>query len=357
MPSAAVIDRREAAGQPPEDILHACKKRSFLKLPVNIDVARLLAEFENIPASAWGVSHWDVHCSIDVLLLRGGNKGTAADFLTPDVSNNPVLGQLPYIKSLLAPEGPFGGAVYAFIFRTKPNGMTRVHDDGNEVWRRTVRIHVPIVTNPGAFLIAEGMAKHLDVGEVWTFDNQSQHSVINGDTVRVHMIFDVNPNPALAALMKAATFDTGKHDPERWTITGGLRQGGRMPPIAFALGDPLLPAEKHEIGLDQDCFATRVTGLSKKGRLLLTPLLRGDIVTTVNGVDRSILSRTALDHIRLKHEPGETVSLGVLRNGVAKTINIRLRPNDYFSPLARIAGILGSLGFKGAVTRKERTGY
>jgi kumamolisin len=355
--STILTDRREPAAQPP-DMLRACEKRSFLKLPLAIDKPRLLAEFSRIPVSAWGVSHWDVHCSIDVLLLRGGKKGTADDFLTPNVSNNALLEQLPYIASLLAPEGPFGGAVYAFIFRTKPNGITRVHDDGNEVWRRTVRIHVPIITNPGAFLIAEGMAKHLEVGEAWTFDNQSQHSVINGDAARVHLIFDVNPNPALAALMKAATFDRGTHDPERWAITGGLRQAGRMPPLAFALGDPLLPAEKRELGLDSEGFATRITGLSKKGRLLLTPLRRGDIVTNVNGVDRSVLSRTALDHIRLKHEPGETVSLNVLRDGTSKMINIRLRADDHFSPSARISRILGRFGLKApAQARERRTSY
>ena len=108
-----------------KDLETACAKKSFLKLPVTIDTAKLINEFKNIPETAWGVSHWDVHCSINSLLLRGGNKGTDEDFTTSEITNAPILEKLPYISSLLAKEGPFGGASYAFLFSTKPNGITR----------------------------------------------------------------------------------------------------------------------------------------------------------------------------------------------------------------------------------------
>jgi hypothetical protein len=278
-----------------------------------VETSRLLAEFGQIPEEAWGVSHWDVHCSIDVLLLRGGHKGRAEDFTTRDVVNNPILERLPYIASLLAPEGSLGGAVYAFMFRTKPNGITRVHDDGDEVWRQTVRIHVPIVTNDGAFLLAEGRAKHLSVGEVWTFDNQSRHSVVNGNATR---------------------------------------GAGRVPPFMFSTGEPLTIAEKHGLGLDPDGFATRIVRVGRKGALLRTPLKEGDVVTAVNDVDRSVLSRTALDHIRLKHGAGETVTLDVLRQGVKRRVAVRLRPYYYFSPSLRVAHLLKGLGLKGGEKAK-----
>src|SRR6185295_17342262 len=113
------------------------------------------------------------------LLLRGGDKGDEADFTSQHVRNSPILTKLPYIASLIEPQGPFGGAVYATIFKTKPNGITRIHDDPVDVWRRAIRIHIPIVTNPGALLLAEGRSKHLNPGEAWTFDNQSLHSVVN----------------------------------------------------------------------------------------------------------------------------------------------------------------------------------
>ncbi len=327
------------------------RKRSFLRLPVAVDRERLLAEFNAIPEAAWGVSHWDVHCSIDVLLLRGGTKSTAEDFITAEVANSPVLGQCPYIASLLMPEGPFGGARYAFIFRTKPNGITRVHTDNEEAWHRTVRIHLPIVTNPGAVLLAEGRSKHLEVGEAWTFDNQAQHSVANGDRTRVHMIIDVDPNPKLGRLMQQAVFDPGLPDPERWALTGGPAGGGRVPPLLSAKGEPLTIAEKRERGLDPEGFATLIKSIGRKSALLRLPLEPGDVLIAVDGVTASPLSRTALDHIRLRHEPGQTVRLELLRRGRRLTVRVRLRPVDYFSPRARLGKLLRRLGL-GPATRK-----
>lgn len=320
--------------------LEACSKRSFLRLPVQIDTARLLEEYRGIPEQAWGVSHWDVHCSIDVLLLRGGTKGDAEDFTTSEVADAPVLAQLPYIASLLAPEGPFGGAIYAFIFRTKPGGITRVHTDNDQAWWRTVRIHVPIITNEGAFLLAEGRAKHLEVGEVWTFDNQERHSVVNGDRQRVHMIFDVNPNPKLAALMQRAVFDPGRPDQERWALTGGITAAGRVPPMVPVSGEPLTIREKTALGLDPEGFATRIGFIRSWGNvktalkafLTRCPLKGGDIVVSVNRTGASALSRTALDHIALQHAPGETVMLEVLRGARRIELPMRLRPRDHLSP-------------------------
>ena len=328
-----------------KDLETACTKKSFLKLPVTIDTAKLINEFKNIPETAWGVSHWDVHCSINSLLLRGGNKGTDEDFTTSEITNAPILEKLPYISSLLAKEGPFGGASYAFLFSTKPNGITRVHDDGHEVWKKTVRIHVPVITNDGAFLLAEERAKHLSVGEVWTFDNQSDHSVVNGDSTRVHLIFDVNPNPKLASLMNDAIFDPGIHDPKRWALTLGPRRDNRKPPLMFAVGEPLTPSEKKSMKFNPNGFATRIVRLGKKGTLLLTPLKPGDIVTAVNNVEESALSRTALDHVRLKHEAGETVTLDVLRQNEKIRVPINLKPDHYFSPSMRFMNFIRRLGF------------
>jgi len=46
-----------------QDLGAAYTKRAFLKLLVAIDTARLVQEFGQFPETAWGSSHWDVHCS------------------------------------------------------------------------------------------------------------------------------------------------------------------------------------------------------------------------------------------------------------------------------------------------------
>src|SRR5262249_577647 len=100
-----------------------------------------------------------------------------------------------------------------------------------------------------------------------------------------------------------------------------------------------------ELGLNVDGFATRITKVGKKSRVLGIPLEVGDIVTAVNGVDSSLLSRTALDHIALKHEPGETVALDVLSDGKRAQRNIRLKPYYFCSPYLRAVHVLRGLGF------------
>jgi hypothetical protein len=299
-----------------------------MELPVEIDRGRLLQDYAAIPDSAWGVSHWDVHCSIDVLLLRGGDKGEAADFFTHEIKNNPILDMLPYIASLLDPDGPFGGAVYAFIFKTKPNGITRAHRDRKEEWHRAVRIHMPIVTNPGAFLLAEGRAKHLEVGEAWTFDNQSTHAVVNGGETRVHLIIDVNPNPKLIALMGAARIDPGEPDPERWQ-RAAANLAARPAHLKVAQEKPLSPSEKKERGVGVEGFAARIVGITPMGRLLRTPLKPGDILLGVNGVDSHAEARTALDHIRMSYSPGDTVTLAIMREGRKIERRMRIWPDHY----------------------------
>jgi hypothetical protein len=333
--AATTLD--DQGGQPEIDA--ACAKRSFLKLPVPIDVDRLLAEYGKIPETAWGESYWDVHCSIDVILLRGGARGDADDYVTSEVSNGPLLDDLPYLASLLGPDGPFGGTVYAFVFRMAPGGITHVHEDDHESWRRPVRIHVPITTNDGAFLLSEGRACHLSVGEAWTFNNQVQHAVVNGDTTRVHLIFDVHPNPKLAELMQGAAFEPGDVNLEAWARAGGRKCGGLIPPLTIATGRPLDGDQKQELGLSADGFATRVVKIGRKAKLLRTGLKEGDIITDINGVDHDIVWSNALDHLRMKHAPGDTVTIRVVRDGTEKDLTVKLRPPDYLSASAMMSSM------------------
>jgi hypothetical protein len=192
-------------------------KRSFLKLPVSVDVERLLDDYRSIPAVCWTTSHWHVHCSSDMLLLRGGQAGTKDDFVATVVSDAAILANLPYIAWLLDEAGPFGRATYAFLFRMKPTGVSSPHIDRNPAWKEPLRIHLPITSNDEAFLLCEGRAKHLAVGEAWTFDNQAMHAFVNGTTVRTHLILDVTRNPKLDVLLADAWWDPGTEDPARWT--------------------------------------------------------------------------------------------------------------------------------------------
>jgi len=168
------------------------KKRSFLKFSCDIDTHLLKQEFDSISSEAWESSYWgSIHCSIGMLLLRGGDQGTEFDFFSQQVFDKPILKTLPYIEQLIGEDGPFGKAEYAFIFKLKPNGITLKHQDSIERWFDMYRVHIPIITNPGANLIVNDRAQHLSLGSAWTFDNQADHGVVNGNEERVHLILDV----------------------------------------------------------------------------------------------------------------------------------------------------------------------
>lgn len=175
------------------------EKKSFRRFAIPIDLDRLRSEYSSISDSAWARSYWgNIHCSVGMLLLRGGVTGTEEDFFAESISNHAVLDSLPYIKSLIAEAGPFGEASYAFLFRMIPNGVTLKHQDLMEQWFDLYRIHIPIITNADAFFVSEDKSLHFEEGYAWSFNNQVDHGVVNGPNERIHLIFDVPFNPALA---------------------------------------------------------------------------------------------------------------------------------------------------------------
>lgn len=296
-------------------------KRSFLRLPVSIDPVALLADYQAIPRDAWASTHWDIHCSSNMVLLRGGTAGTPDDFTTDATADHEVLRDLPCLSALIGDGSPFGSVRYAFILRMKPLGVSRPHVDSDPAWFSPFRIHVPITTNDGAFLLSEGRGKHLRVGEVWTFDNQSTHAVVNGDAVRAHLVLDAERTPALRRLLEGAELDPGSEEPVRWR-TAGLPDAQATQPYASSV--PLSPGEKEALGLSADAFASRVVRVHPLARVLRADLRVGDVLVAVNGVDECAVARTTTDYIQVRHRPGEVIQVDLRRDGRARTCRLRL---------------------------------
>lgn len=191
------------------------EKRSFYRFDIGVDLPRLRAELASVADNAWLSSYWGaIHCSVGMLLLRGGWSGTEKDFFCDEVSDNPLLDSLPYMRQIIGSDGPFGEARYAFIFRMRPNGVTLLHQDMMEQWREMFRIHVPIISNPGAHLVAEDHSMHFEPGFAWSFDNMSDHGFVNGDQERIHLIFDIPFNARMKRRIDEAAFLPGVPVPE-----------------------------------------------------------------------------------------------------------------------------------------------
>jgi Aspartyl/Asparaginyl beta-hydroxylase/PDZ domain len=272
-----------------------------------------------------------------MVLLRGGDKGTADDFASDESIDHDVLLGLPYMRALLGEDGPFGGTTYAFILRMKPLGVARPHVDLDPAWVEPFRVHIPLVSNDGAYFLSEGNSKHLSVGEVWTFDNQKRHAVTNGDAVRAHLIFDVPRHPAFLDLIHAAEFDPGTPDPERWA-TAGLPD--TIPSEPYADSEPIGRMEMEAAGLDVDSFASRIKSVTLIGRLTRADLKVGDVICAVDGVSECAVARTATDYIQVRHRPGEVVEVRIFRDGDYRTTRLRLYDRRHFDTLRNLKGRL-----------------
>ena len=187
------------------------QKRSFLRFDANIKQDLILKEYKSIPDDSWASSYWgNIHCSIGMLLLRGGTDGNEEDFYSDIINDLPLLRQLPYIQYLISKDGPFGIVEYAFILKMEAKGVSLKHVDLIEKWKGLYRVHIPIITNSGAYLISEGKSLHFSKGYAWTFDNQAEHGVVNGDEERVHLIVDVRYNEKIKSLIDSATLFEGE---------------------------------------------------------------------------------------------------------------------------------------------------
>lgn len=79
------------------------------------------------------------------------------------------------------------------LSRVRPGQRHPLHVDVQRSdW--VTRVHVPLVTNPGAWMLfeEEGERVHFEAGHAYTFNTLARHAFGNdGDQDRTHLIFDV----------------------------------------------------------------------------------------------------------------------------------------------------------------------
>ena len=89
--------------------------------------------------------------------------------------------------------GELGRATLAAL---QPGGWVRPHVDTGEYYRARDRYHLVLHSATGSPLTCAGETVVMCKGELWIFDNKSEHEARNpSDSPRVHLIFDVLPMP------------------------------------------------------------------------------------------------------------------------------------------------------------------
>lgn len=179
--------------------------RPLLQLPIRFDAARLARDVAALPAAAW-VPHPQGFAGNDAVPLVSVNGGLN-DAFAGRMAATEHLRRMPYVMSLMGELGGVWGR--SRLMGLGPGAVVPVHVDIHYYWRTHIRIHVPVITNPGVRFHCGGEDVHMQPGEAWVFDSFQTHEVRNdGADKRIHLVLDTVGSARIWELIAAANAGT-----------------------------------------------------------------------------------------------------------------------------------------------------
>jgi Aspartyl/Asparaginyl beta-hydroxylase len=122
-------------------------------------------------------------------------------------ADTPYLDKAPYFAEILAAiPAPLRSVR---LMALGPRVQVPEHRDGKcgFPWGVT-RLHVPVITNPGAEVVIDRQSTHWDAGRLWFGDFNRPHYVRNaGDEPRIHLVIDVMVTLELLKLLPREHLD------------------------------------------------------------------------------------------------------------------------------------------------------
>lgn len=173
------------------------------------DVSEILAALPQFD-DAWAEETWrqtmpyTPHRDSETIYLRrqpGSRPRDVLHQLASVATRHMACGPLAALIDAVA-EHVQGRPARAMLVRLAPGGVVAPHADTGIYADATERVHVPLITNEGAWFQFEGDQRyHIPAGVVAAFDKHISHSAYNeGDQPRIHMIMDYHPDsPAVLA--------------------------------------------------------------------------------------------------------------------------------------------------------------
>ena len=183
-----------------------------VRLPVSFDPDLLARDLAEVSGENW-VNHFltDRYTgNWDVIPLRGpaGVKHPILMIVTTPATtafeDAPALAHCPYMDKVIR---SFNAEVRgARLLRLTAGSALKEHTDHEDTAKDGIlRIHIPVVTNPGVVFLLNGARILMEAGSAWYLRLREPHSVTNeGSTDRVHLLVDLVMNDALAAMLSRA---------------------------------------------------------------------------------------------------------------------------------------------------------
>jgi Aspartyl/Asparaginyl beta-hydroxylase len=195
--------------------------RPLLKLPRRYCAETLAAEIAALPPSAW-LPHPGRIAGNDAVPLITPHGAITNAFAGP-MAPTEHLRACRYILEIMADLGAVWGR--SRLMGLAPGAIVPEHVDVGHYWRTHLRIHIPVVTNPGVEFTCEGETVHMQAGECWIFDSFRVHDVRNSGTQkRVHLVLDTVGGEKLWDLMREGA-EKGRDPAAEQFVTPGSVQG------------------------------------------------------------------------------------------------------------------------------------
>ena len=217
------------------------------------------------------------------LCSAGGREDAAPSF--PNLEGyrlTEVTKLTPYYKRILE-DLPFPLQVVRLL-ALPPGGVVKEHVDFFANFQfGLIRLHIPIVTDPGVEFLIEGERCVWRVGDFWYGDFSKPHSVHNhSDVLRIHMVLDCEISPQLLEMFPSDYIEEQRQSgivlasaEERALVTDGASFA-----CSVSIPGPVVPLLIH--GKLQDNLKGCVAHIrAEKGRMLVS----------VNGEDKFALRR------------------------------------------------------------------
>lgn len=193
----------------------------LLKLPRQYCAKTLAAEVAALPPSAW-LPHPGRIVGNDAVPLITPNGAITNAFAGP-MAPTEHLRACPYILEIMKDLGAVWGR--SRLMGLAPGAIVPEHVDVGHYWRTHLRVHIPVITNPGVEFTCEGETVNMAAGECWIFDSFRIHDVRNtGTEKRVHLVLDTVGGEKLWDLMREG------------------EEAGRDPAAAVFVGPGSVPA-------------------------------------------------------------------------------------------------------------------
>ena len=160
----------------------------FVQFPLAFDAAKLLAEVSALGEEAWR-PHPQGYRDNSALPLISVHGDPVSDEIAGPMRPTPHLQACPYLQQVLASLGAVWGR--SRLMRLRGHAEVPAHTDLSYYWRERVRVHVPILTQPGVRFICGEAEVNMAAGECWIFDTWRKHRVINdAEGERIHLVAD-----------------------------------------------------------------------------------------------------------------------------------------------------------------------